>query len=149
MTQDVVRMEPLTVSECWDRLRKHRVGRVGFDRGRGPRIHPVSYTVGDGDLHLTTARDSELGMFAALFADGGTVSFEIDEIQDGAVEQWSVLVGARVAGAEPASRPEAAQAAEPVAAPGGGVPPPDGHDELVLRLVPVEVTGRRRVHERR
>jgi nitroimidazol reductase NimA-like FMN-containing flavoprotein (pyridoxamine 5'-phosphate oxidase superfamily) len=143
MSQDAVRMEPLTDSECWDRLRAHRVGRVGFDRGRGPRIHPVSYTVGDGDLLLTTSRDSELGMFAALFADGGTVSFEVDEIQDGAVEQWSVLVGARVAGAEPASP------GEPVAVPGGGVAPPEGHDELVLRLVPVEVTGRRRVHERR
>jgi nitroimidazol reductase NimA-like FMN-containing flavoprotein (pyridoxamine 5'-phosphate oxidase superfamily) len=143
MTQDVVRMEPLTVSECWDRLRSHRVGRIGFDRGRGPRIHPVGYTVRGGDLLVTTARDSELGMFAALFADGGTVSFEVDEIQDGAVEQWSVLVGARVAGAEPGSPTARVAAAE------GAVPPPDGHDEVVLRLVPVEVTGRRRVHERR
>jgi nitroimidazol reductase NimA-like FMN-containing flavoprotein (pyridoxamine 5'-phosphate oxidase superfamily) len=143
MTQDVVRMEPLTVSECWDRLRAHRVGRIGFDRGRGPRIHPVGYTVRGGELLLTTARDSELGMFAELFADGGTVSFEVDEIQDGAVEQWSVLVGARVGGAEPAS-PSAR-----VAPADRAVPPPDGHDELVLRLVPVEVTGRRRVQERR
>jgi pyridoxamine 5'-phosphate oxidase-like protein len=146
MTQDVVRMEPLTVSECWDRLREHRVGRVGFDRGRGPRIHPVSYAVRGGDLFVTTSRDSELGMFAALFADGGTVSFELDEIADGAVEQWSVLVGARVGGSEPAPGTPPVPAA---GAPRDAVPPPDGHDELVLRLVPVEVTGRRRVLERR
>jgi hypothetical protein len=148
MTQDVVRMEPLTVSECWDHLREHRVGRIGFDRGRGPRIHPVSYTVDGGDLLLTTARDSELGMFATLFADGGTVSFEVDEIEDRAVEQWSVLVGARVAGAAPAGAAPTSTG-EPPAATAGPVPPPEGHDELVLRLIPVEVTGRRRVRERR
>lgn len=131
----MTQLETLTTQECWDRLGSGRVGRIGFDRGRGPRIHPIAYTVRDGELWVSTSRSSELGMFAAMFADGALVSFEVDEVDPGAEERWSVLVGARIR-AEPdvatAPRPDAGDVVE-------------GHDELSLCLAPVEVTGRREV----
>lgn len=124
-------LEMLTLSECWDLLRSRQVGRIGFDRGRGPRIHPVGYVVAGGDLVLTTSEDSELGSFVRMFGGGSMVSFEVDQVDAAQGERWSVLVGARVA-------PTASDAAQ------GRVPEaPDGHDERVVRLTPVEVTGRR------
>ena len=131
----MTRMEALTESECWERLRARNIGRIGFDRGRGPRIHPVHYRVEDGHLRVTTLRDSELGAFSQMFADGAMVSFEVDQLDDAAAERWSVLVGARV---ETVDGPESAGTAP------GAPRPPEGHDELTLHLTPVEVTGRRR-----
>lgn len=124
-------LEMLTLSECWDRLRSQQVGRIGFDRGRGPRIHPVGYVVHGGDLLLTTSEDSELGSFVRMFGGGSVVSFEADQVDASRGEQWSVLVGARVAEAEA----DAAKGRVPEA--------PAGHDEMVVRLTPIEVTGRR------
>jgi nitroimidazol reductase NimA-like FMN-containing flavoprotein (pyridoxamine 5'-phosphate oxidase superfamily) len=130
-------MRPLTESECWEHLGSRRVGRIGFDRGRGQRIHPVNYAVDSRALYLMTSPESELGMFSALFASGAQVAFQIDELDEDA-EQWSVLVLGQL---EPMDAAEA-----------GGVPGlrdpapgrPEGHDALVLRLTPVQVTGRRR-----
>ena len=122
-------LENLTEDECWDLLRSQRVGRIGFDRGRGPRIHPVSYAVRGGDLVITTSEGSELGSFVRMFADGSHVSFEVDRVDGSWSERWSVLVLARISLDDS----------------GGGVDPhvPTGHDELVVRLTPLEVTGRR------
>jgi nitroimidazol reductase NimA-like FMN-containing flavoprotein (pyridoxamine 5'-phosphate oxidase superfamily) len=131
----MTRLEALTESECWDRLGARNVGRIGFDRGRGPRIHPVNYRVGDGQLHVTTSGASELGMFAQMFADGARVAFEVDELDDAAGERWSVLVGARV---------ESVDGSEGTDTGPGTSRAPDGHDELTLLLTPVEITGRRR-----
>ena len=124
-------LEMLTLSECWDRLRSQHVGRIGFDRGRGPRIHPVGYAVRGGDLLLTTSEDSELGSFVRMFGGGALVSFETDQVDATKGEQWSVLVGARVEEVET----DVAQGRVPEA--------PVGHDQMVVRLTPIEVTGRR------
>jgi nitroimidazol reductase NimA-like FMN-containing flavoprotein (pyridoxamine 5'-phosphate oxidase superfamily) len=128
-------LEALTATECWDRLRSQRVGRIGFDRGRGRRIHPVQYTV-DGDaMRLTTSRDSELGVFCQLFAQGALVPFEIDQLAEDHSERWSVLVLGRLTSEENVGVVDARD---------GAPRPPEGHDELALRLTPIEVTGRRR-----
>jgi nitroimidazol reductase NimA-like FMN-containing flavoprotein (pyridoxamine 5'-phosphate oxidase superfamily) len=126
-------LETLTPSECWDRLRSTTVGRIGFDRGRGARIHPVDYAVVSGEIYLRTSRGSELGMFTELFADGALVPFEVDNLDESGSEGWSVLVRGRL---------EAQDGADAVDDP--SVQPPAGHDELMLRLTPVQVTGRRR-----
>lgn len=122
-------LESLTPDECWELLRTQRVGRIGFDRGRGPRIHPVSYAVDGRDILLTTSEESELGAFVRMFADGAHVSFETDQLDESGGEQWSVLVGGRLSADAPSTRV--------------GTDAPAGHDELVVRLTPVEVTGRR------
>lgn len=129
-------LETLTPSECWDRLRSATVGRIGFDRGRGARIHPVDYAVVSEEIYLRTSRDSELGMFTELFADGALVPFEVDHFDETGSEGWSVLVRGRL---------EAQDGAGAVA--DRAAQPPAGHSELVLRLTPIQVTGRRRSAE--
>lgn len=124
----------LTVDECWQRLGPEGVGRIGFDRGRGPRIHPVNYTAADGTLYVRTSGSSELGSFVDMFADGAWVSFEVDHLVGD--DRWSVLVVAR------ASRPDLVGGDElpPDRIP---VPTPGGPHDTLVRLTPVEVTGRR------
>ena len=130
----MAQMQAMTQTECWEHLRSHRVGRIGFDRGRGPRIHPVAYTVKGDELYLTTSRGSELGMFAELFSEGCVVPFEVDDVDEAAVQPWSVLVDARM-------HRDGSAALVAASVPGACVP--DGHDEVVLRLTPIQVTGRR------
>jgi len=130
-------MRPLTENECWEHLGSRRVGRIGFDRGRGHRIHPVNYAADSGALYLMTSPDSELGMFSELFATGAHVAFEIDDLDEDA-EQWSVLVLGHLEPMEAAETADVPGLRDP--APGR----PEGHDALVLRLTPVQVTGRRR-----
>jgi len=130
-------LEPLTVTECWDRLRSHRVGRIGFDRGRGNRIHPIHYIVESDAICLMTSRGSELGMFSQLFADGALVPFEIDQLDEDLSQRWSVQVLGHLRAQD--------NDGDMAGSPNTGSRPPDGHDELILRLTPVEVTGRRRV----
>ena len=130
-------MHALTESECWERLGSRRVGRIGFDRGRGQRIHPVNYAAESGALYLTTSPDSELGVFSELFATGAQVAFQIDELDEDA-EQWSVLVLGQLEPMDSADAADVPGLRDP--APGR----PEGHDALVLRLTPVQVTGRRR-----
>jgi nitroimidazol reductase NimA-like FMN-containing flavoprotein (pyridoxamine 5'-phosphate oxidase superfamily) len=122
-------LQTLNPDECWEHLRRHRIGRIGFNRGRGDRIHPVDYTVDGEELVLGTSPDSELGMFFLLFSAGALVPFEVDELAEDAAERWSVLVRGQL---------RATETPPPTA-----VVTPEGHDELWLRLVPVQVTGRR------
>lgn len=124
-------LQALSPEECWEHVRRHHAGRIGFNRGRGDRIHPVSYAVDGDELLLKTSLDSELGMFFQLFSKGALVPFEIDELDQEAEEQWSVLIRGqlRLSEEDPASP--------------GGPPTPDGHDDMRLRLVPMQITGRR------
>jgi nitroimidazol reductase NimA-like FMN-containing flavoprotein (pyridoxamine 5'-phosphate oxidase superfamily) len=122
-------LEELTPKECWQHLRSNHVGRIGFNRGRGDRIHPVGYTVDGEDLILRTSHDSELGMFFQLFSRGSIVPLEIDELSEDASERWSVLVSGRL---RPATGEERFTDDTP-----------DGHTEVRMRLAPVQVTGRR------
>jgi nitroimidazol reductase NimA-like FMN-containing flavoprotein (pyridoxamine 5'-phosphate oxidase superfamily) len=122
-------LQTLNPDECWEHLRRHRIGRIGFNRGRGDRIHPVGYAVDGEELVLGTSPDSELGMFFLLFSAGALVPFEVDELAEDAEERWSVLVRGQLRATE--------------TPPSTTVVTPEGHDELWLRLVPVQVTGRR------
>jgi nitroimidazol reductase NimA-like FMN-containing flavoprotein (pyridoxamine 5'-phosphate oxidase superfamily) len=129
-------MVTMTTAECWQRLGAEGVGRIGFDRGRGPRIHPVNYTVVGKTVHVRTTDRSEFGSFVAMFSDGALVSFEVDQVAPTAGERWSVLVAARV----DRLSPEQEHALAP-----GRVPSPDpsGPHPVLVRLTPTEITGRR------
>ena len=50
----------LTVAECWQHVGSRGVGRIGFDAGSGPRIHPVDYSCDGSDVFVRTASTSEL-----------------------------------------------------------------------------------------
>ena len=122
-------LQTLNTEECWEHLRRHRIGRIGFNRGRGDRIHPVGYAVDGEELVLGTSSDSELAMFFLLFSRGALVRFVVDELAEDVEERWSVLVRGQLRATE--------------TPPPSPVVAPKGHDHLWLRLVPVQVTGRR------
>ena len=126
----------LTDAECRWLLAANVVGRVGFDAGAGPRIHPVNYAM-DGDaVVLRTAEESEL---VGLADRGGRplVAFEVDHVDYDRHQGWSVLaVG-------PLSRVDDAADLERVARAWSPRPWAAGDREVVLRVVVERLTGRR------
>lgn len=129
--------EPMTVEECWEHLGSRGVGRIGFDAGNGPRIHPMDYTVDGSEVHVLTSESSELARFTLLFAAGGLVTFEVDQLDATRGECWSVLLTAQVVDAGHRG-------------PGEPVPAPTsvGARDWWVRLRPRQVTGRRLVTEK-
>ena len=128
--------EPLTVEECWQHVGNRGVGRVGFDAGRGPRIHPVDYTCDGSEVQVLTSDSSELAEFTRLFAQGGLVTFEVDQVDATRGECWSVLVTGSVV--EAGHRGVDQQELRPS-------PTPAGSHDWWVRLRPRQVTGRRLV----
>ena len=129
-------LETLTPDECWRLLGKRVVGRVGFDLGRGPRINPVNYRVDGRSVVLRTTEDAELTRFVEMFAAGSLVAFEVDEIDYEWHHGWSVLIEGRIERVEEAEQLHRLHAAWPR-------PWVDGARNVVARVTPREITGRR------
>ncbi|QWZ08864.1 pyridoxamine 5'-phosphate oxidase family protein [Nocardioides panacis] len=129
----------LTDAECRWLLAANVVGRVGFDAGAGPRIHPVNYAM-DGDaVVLRTAEGSELAGLADRGAApaGPLVAFEVDHVDYDRHQGWSVLAVGRV------SRVVDAADLERIAREWSPRPWAGGEREVVLRVAVLELTGRR------
>jgi len=124
-------ISPLSVDDCWSALAGADLGRIGFDLGRGPRIHPVNFVLDGRSVLVLTAEDTELGLFEELFSAGAMVAFEVDEVDRPSRTGWSVLLSGHL-------KRMGAQDAVPDLEPWA-----DGERTELLRLVPVEVTGRR------
>lgn len=122
----------LSVDECWKRVGDNVVGRLGFDAGRGPRIHPMNYAVDGRTVVLRTSKDSELALFDELFAAGSRVAFEVDQIDHRRHHAWSVLMDGHLA-------PLAADRGTSPAAPR---PWAEGERDVLIRFTPVTVRGR-------
>jgi hypothetical protein len=123
----------LTVAECWQHVGSRGVGRIGFDAGSGPRIHPVDYSCDGSDVYVRTASTSELARFTRIFAKGGVVAFETDQLDASRGERWSVLISGTVG--EGGNAPdESARWPSPT---------PGGDHDCWIRLRPRQVTGRR------
>ena len=118
--------------QCWDRLATYGIGRVGLSTDSGPAIIPVNYTVDNRTIVFRTASDS-----AAAAALETEAAFEVDHIDEHLSEGWSVLI---VGNAERVSDPETLLrlADEP-----GAIPWAGGRHDLVIRIIPTRVTGRR------
>jgi uncharacterized protein len=129
-------LETLTADECWRLLGKRVVGRVGFDVGRGPRIHPVNYRVDGRSVVLRTTEDAELARFVEMFAVGALVAFEVDEIDYEWHQGWSVLIEGRIERVDAPDELRRLHDAWP--RPWAG-----GTRDVVARVTPGEVTGRR------
>ena len=129
-------LETLTPEECWRLLGKRVVGRVGFDMGHGPRIHPVNYRVDGRSVVLRTSEDAELTRFVEMFADGSLIAFEVDEIDYEWHGGWSVLIEATIERVDP---PDELHRLHDVW-PRTWV---SGTRDVVARVTPGEVTGRR------
>lgn len=122
----------LTVSECWDRLGTHGVGRVALPALPAPEVFPVNYAV---DSHSIVYRTAPRGP-AAPETDTA-VSFQADRTDDRLSQGWSVLLtgtAERVEDPALARRLDEQQSARPWA--GGDRP-------LWIRIRPDTVTGRR------
>lgn len=76
----------LTEDECWELLRSHELGRLGFHLLDQVHVVPINYTVDEDTLLFRTAEGSKL-LGVVMHGD---VVFEIDEHDD--QQAWSVIV---------------------------------------------------------
>lgn len=125
------RFEPLTDDESVDLLRTHEVGRVAWDGPDGPVILPVAYAYSDG---LVAFRTAAAGVLARL-AEATDVAFQIDDFDIDTATGWSVMMRARSRAVTDTAERERWREALPV-------PWASGARDLVIRLDPVELTGR-------
>jgi nitroimidazol reductase NimA-like FMN-containing flavoprotein (pyridoxamine 5'-phosphate oxidase superfamily) len=122
----------LSRDECLARLAGHGVGRISITTGRGPAIIPVNYSVVEGAIVFRTAPGS-----APASAAGTEVAFEVDHIDESLSQGWSVLVVGRAGQVtDAAEMRRLAEAAH-------SKPWAGGEREMWIRIVPVNVTGRR------
>ena len=133
MTSTWSRMTPLEPDECLRLLSSARLGRVGLCGPAGPQILPVNHAVMDGAVLFRT---DAYGVLAEGTRDGGIVAFQADEIDDRLQSGWSVLVVGPAEHVE--DRAEMVAAFERM-----GDPWAPGTRQLVARISPAQVTGRR------
>ena len=125
--------EVLTPDECWALLGQATVGRVAFVHDGDVVIFPVNLGVWHHSIVFRTQPGSKLD--AAVMS--AHVSIEVDGVDEGAHEGWSVLARGTAGTVEDEATTEQLD--------GLGVEPwirPDAPRTWV-RLLPDEVTGRR------
>jgi uncharacterized protein len=123
----------LSFAECLELVTEATVGRIAFFLGGEVEVLPVNYTLDGTAIAFRTAMGSKLG--AAV--QHATVTFEIDEYDEGEATGWSVLIKGQaevVSDADTLERLERTGLAPYVTS----VP----HPEWVL-IHPNTVTGRR------
>lgn len=131
------RLEPLGTEECLRLISPGGVGRVAFAEAGGPAILPVNYVLREGAVIFRTSLGGTLDESLRTGVKGVDfkIAFEVDRIDDVNREGWSVLArgGAhRVSGEE-----------REAAARSGVTPWAGGDRDLYIKIVPVEITGRR------
>jgi nitroimidazol reductase NimA-like FMN-containing flavoprotein (pyridoxamine 5'-phosphate oxidase superfamily) len=123
-------IETLTEDQCLGHLVAGGIGRIVFCSEAVPVALPVNFRFVDGHVVFRTQASTAESVSAS-----GTVSFEVDRIDEAMSEGWSVLVTGtahQVVGAEEISRLKAADI-EPWAG---------GEREIFVRLDAREVSGR-------
>lgn len=81
----------LSPAECWARLRKENVGRLGVLLDDGPDICPVNFVVDGSTVVFRSGPGSKL----AAVSRGGPVAFEVDHHDPEAGAAWSVVLRGR------------------------------------------------------
>jgi uncharacterized protein len=120
----------LTAYDCWRLLATEEIARVAWAGPDGVAIVPVSYTVTDRALWFRTQPYSALGRQGK----GGRVAVEVDHLDHVTNSAWSVVVVGTMRLVDPGDVPDAVMQMHV------WVP---GPRSLVVRIDPVEVTGRR------
>ncbi len=122
----------LTVPECWALLRTQEFGRLAVVTSHGPDIFPINVVVDQGTLLFRTAEGSKL----RDIEDDERVAFEVDGFDATTNSAWSVVMRGS------AKRIREMHAA--TAALESGVSPwQEGPKGWVVRITPIQVTGRR------
>ena len=128
--------DPYTVlaeQECWELLRTHELGRLGFHLLEQVHVVPINYAVDDDTLLFRTAEGSKL-LGVVMHGD---VVFEIDEFDER--HAWSVIVRGTARLLDEASAHRADNL--PLR------PWVDDPKYDVVEIVPTEISGRRfRLH---
>jgi nitroimidazol reductase NimA-like FMN-containing flavoprotein (pyridoxamine 5'-phosphate oxidase superfamily) len=131
-------LEALDEAECLRLIAPGGIGRIAYSGRYGPTVLPVNYTLYERTIVFRTAQDSptDEDLRTGIANAEYRVAFEIDEIDLGAREGWSVLIQGPVHHVE--SDGERASVLK------AGVETwPGGDRELFLRIVPSRITGRR------
>ena len=126
------RVERLVRADCYRLLGARGIGRIAFDTAAGTAVLPVNYAVAQGTVVIRTGT----GSLIAAHGDG-RVAFEVDHFDVELGQGWSVLV-----------RGDAHRVLQPGEArnltEGCDLRPwPEGEHDLFVRIVPVQITGRR------
>lgn len=124
------RIHDLDTGECRELLLNHVVGRIVFDDEHGPTALPVNYVLDGEDVLFATSSNGEI----ARHATNSAVAFEVDDIDPANEAGWSVLVRG-VAEQDDTDRPSDLDD-QPY-------PWADGSRQLMVRIRPMSVTGRR------
>jgi len=124
-------LDDMQEQECLQLIEAGGVGRVAFELAGRLSVVPVNFAISDGSVVFRTAPTTAIGRYGA-----GRVAFEVDRIDEGMHEGWSVLISgtARQAGPEEAQKLREALTVEPWA--GGG-------REVYIVITPEQVNGRR------
>lgn len=81
-------VEILDDAECRRLLGTAQLGRVGLTLGEVPAVFPVNYCFSDDAIWFLTGPGVKLQAAEA----GDTVAFEVDKVDEGLRDAWSVLV---------------------------------------------------------
>ncbi|MDT0304917.1 helix-turn-helix domain-containing protein [Streptomonospora wellingtoniae] len=87
-------IRPLSTEECLKLIAPGGVGRAAFTEAAGtsPAVLPVNYTLSEGAVVFRTAADGVIARHTP-----GPMSFQVDRIDGGTSEGWSVLATGRAA----------------------------------------------------
>lgn len=131
-------LERLDEDECLRLIAAGGVGRLAYYGRYGTTVLPVNYQMHEGSIVFRTAQDSSTDedLRTGIEHAEYRVAFEIDQIDAGAREGWSVLVQGSAHHVD--SREERA-----LVAAAGVEPWPEGEREHFIRITPARITGRR------
>jgi nitroimidazol reductase NimA-like FMN-containing flavoprotein (pyridoxamine 5'-phosphate oxidase superfamily) len=126
------RMASLTETECFDFLARQWIGRLALVVDGWPVVVPMNYALVGRDIVLRSDPGSKLD----AIGEGVSVSFEVDEFDPLYQSGRSVLVHAVAREVGPEERPQLAEKSKLRSW-------AEGAKAHWVRLVPVQVTGRR------
>jgi nitroimidazol reductase NimA-like FMN-containing flavoprotein (pyridoxamine 5'-phosphate oxidase superfamily) len=131
-------LEHLDEAECLRLISAGGVGRLAYSGRYGPTVLPVNYRMHEGSILFRTAQDSptEEDLRTGIAHAEYLVAFEIDQIDAGAREGWSVLIQGSAHHVD--SEDERASVASAEVEPW-----PEGEREHFIRITPARITGRR------
>jgi len=122
----------LSAHECLALLRTADIGRLAMSRLEHPEVFPVNFIVDHGSVVFRTATGTKLDAIAR----DHHVTFEADGYDAASGDAWSVIIKGDAAEVEAIH--DRAAAAELPLFPWQATPKP-----RVVRILPVEMTGRR------
>ncbi|MEV0283735.1 MULTISPECIES: pyridoxamine 5'-phosphate oxidase family protein [unclassified Kribbella] len=128
-TRLVPLLEPMRRDECVELIESGVVGRIAFNRDDELIVIPINYCYLNDLIIFRTAADSAVAQY-----DVAPIAFELDSIDEGVMDGWSVLVNGTV---RPATDGEAEAAGSRVDPWAGGT------RDTYVAIAPHRITGRR------